>query len=328
MGSPAAGPLRLARAAAFGTVAFALALVAHVSGGRSDPAAGHTDVLAGGVAGGSVLVTGRRCGGARLLGLGAVQVGLHVAFMALAPAAGCRTVTLPASPSRRPVSVTSCPPCRWLGSPGSGSPLPMVLAHAGATVALAVLLARGDRALWLLATLLLPALSVALCAALAHPGGPCSDARFPVLWPRPDGLQRGRAARAAPRARPLRLTSAASATSGFYVGLPRVPGCIAVLRPTAAVPAVPLPGPAPPSPFVRSARLLPASSRLEGQPHVCSRHEDDHVTRRLPSGAEGGPRVSPPLPPQRSPPRWPAPAPPRRTFTLSRTRPPPAATPS
>ena len=178
MGSPAAGPLRLARAAAFGTVAFALALVAHVAAGGPSPRPVTLTFLAGGVAGVSVLVTARRFGVAHTtLALGAVQIGLHAAFMALAPAAGCMTVTLPASHAAGPMSMTSC----LAGSPGSGSPLPMVLAHAGATVVLAVLLARGDRALWLLATLLLPALlprSVPLSPTRAAPVFRCA---VPVL---------------------------------------------------------------------------------------------------------------------------------------------------
>jgi hypothetical protein len=184
MGSPAAGALRMARAAAFGAVAFALALVAHVAAGGSSPRPVTLAFLAGAVAGVSVLVTGRRlCVAATTLALGAVQVGLHGAFMALAPAAGCMTVTMPGSHAGDPMSMTSCADVApgWEGSPGSGAALPMVLTHAGATVVLAVLLARGDRALWLLGTLLLPILWLRAAPRLRRYSAPLLRCTVPAL---------------------------------------------------------------------------------------------------------------------------------------------------
>ena len=164
MGSPAAGALRLAHAATFGTVAFALALIAHVAAGGPSPQPVTLIFLAGAVAAGSVLVTGRRRGvAATTTALGAVQIALHAAFMALAPADGCMTLTMPASHAG-PMSMTSCLERSpgWMGSPGSEAPL----------------LARGDRALWLLATLLLPVLRLR-CAPLP-PWRPALVFRCPV----------------------------------------------------------------------------------------------------------------------------------------------------
>jgi hypothetical protein len=184
MGSPAAGALRVARAAAFGAVALALALIAHVAAGGSSPRPIALTFLAGVVAGVSVVVTGRRlCVGATTLALGAVQVGLHAAFMALTPAAGCMTVTMPVSHAGGPMSMTSCPDGApgWMGLPGSGAALPMVLAHAGATVVLAVLLARGDRALWLLGTLVLPILSLRAAPRLRRRLAPLLGCTVPAL---------------------------------------------------------------------------------------------------------------------------------------------------
>ena len=68
MSSPAVGALRLTRAAAFGTVAFALALLAHTVSGGPTPRPVVLTFLAAGVAAGSVLLTGRKRGTAGVAG--------------------------------------------------------------------------------------------------------------------------------------------------------------------------------------------------------------------------------------------------------------------
>jgi hypothetical protein len=182
MSSPAVGALRLARAVAFGTVAFALALLAHTVSGGPTPRPVVLTFLAAGVAAGSVLLTGRKRGTAAVtLGLTGVQAGLHVAFMALAPVAGCSTMTMPMSHLPGSTSVTLCAAGPAASVAPASTPLLMVLAHAAATLVLAVLLARGERALWLLFTLLLPALCRRVAPALRHRRSPCAASWVPAL---------------------------------------------------------------------------------------------------------------------------------------------------
>ena len=136
------------------------------------------------------------------LGLAGVQAGLHVAFMALAPGSGCSTMTMPMSHLHGSTSVTLCAAGPAASVAPASTPLLMVLAHAAATLALAVLLARGERALWLLFTLLLPALCRRVAPLLRHRPRPLRRVLVPGAGGRAHGLRRGGAARAAASARP------------------------------------------------------------------------------------------------------------------------------
>ena len=269
MSSPTAGALRFTRAAAFGTVAFALALLAHTVSGGPTPRPVVLTLLAVGVAAGSVLLTGRKLGAAGLmLALGGVQAGLHVAFMALAPVAGCSTMSMPMS-HHGATSMTLCS----AGADASASmapvstPLVMVLAHAAATLALAVLLARGERALWLLFTLLLPALCLRVAPLLRPRPRPVRRVLAPCAGRRANDLRRGRATRATAAPRPLRLTRQRT---------PEPLRSFCGPRPGAARPgASPHRRPQPPasSPLVRLSALRrpPRRPPLEGNPiPVCT----------------------------------------------------------
>ncbi|WP_432502207.1 hypothetical protein [Kineococcus arenarius] len=167
MQSPARGAVRLARAGFVALTVVALASLAHVAGGEELPPS--LVLLALGALTGcaAFTLTGRRLSApALLIALGAGQVALHAALRALA----ADTVDVPSHGHHQewvPLAAGALE-----HAPGGGSPVPMLLAHAVATLAAALVLAHGERAVWSLWAWLQPLRAVVLAVL-----------RVPVLLP-------------------------------------------------------------------------------------------------------------------------------------------------
>jgi hypothetical protein len=142
----------VARAAAFGVVVLTIAAGAHVSAGGALPSMTVLALLAVPVTVAAVALTGRRCGPVLLLGsLAAAQVLLHEALMVLAPRA--------LGDMSGPMSADSASAMGSVPMPDAGGrSLTMTAAPVIATVVTALLLARGEEALWQLVSKLLPTL--------------------------------------------------------------------------------------------------------------------------------------------------------------------------
>ena len=156
MSHPATGSLRVLRAATLGSVAFALALSAHVVAGGRAPSMAISLGLAVACGAGCIGVTARRLGLVAMTTiLGVLEVGLHYSFMWLT-SGGCVTGPPTAMAPMRmvggPAHVLTCVPIAAEGMP-SVAHVPTVLmlgAHAVATLATAWALAHGERVVWLL----------------------------------------------------------------------------------------------------------------------------------------------------------------------------------
>lgn len=165
MGSPGDGALRVARTVAVTAVVVGLAVAAHVAGGGRPPRA--LGIVGLALATGYVCawMARRRLSLPVLAGvLAAGQWALHHTFDALE--ASCATTIVPAVHAGHTVAAGSCEPAAATAGLAAGQHLAapswaMLLAHVVATIASALVLAAGERALWalcgLLATLL-PAL--------------------------------------------------------------------------------------------------------------------------------------------------------------------------
>ncbi|WP_432485773.1 hypothetical protein [Kineococcus esterisolvens] len=167
MESPTRGAVRLARAGTVALTVVALASTAHVAGGRELPPTLVLLALAALTGCAAFALTGRRLSAPALLTvLGAGQSALHAALAGLA----ADTVDVPTHGHHQewvPLATGSL-----TGAPAGASPLPMLLAHALATAAAAVVLARGERAVWSLWAWLQPLRAVVLAVL-----------RLPVLLP-------------------------------------------------------------------------------------------------------------------------------------------------
>ncbi|TWP34573.1 hypothetical protein [Leekyejoonella antrihumi] len=142
---------RLARSAALGGAAVALALAAHVGAGAASPGPG---VVAMAVLLATVTTTlcaGRRLSRLKTLALlGGMQVILHTTFTCLADRAPIDTQIHGHGPSSHRTRALDTLPA-GAGMPPMDMSAGMILAHAGATTALALLLAYGETLLWSLA---------------------------------------------------------------------------------------------------------------------------------------------------------------------------------
>lgn len=149
MGLPSSGVLRLARASAWATAALGLSAGAHVAGGGALPSSGAAALIAVALLWCGLLLTQWRLGRVALtLSLGASQLLLHTVLTATeATAATCA-----ATGSHH--AVISCM--------GGAAPMPheasagMALTHTIAAVLLALVLARGEDAIWCVARLIWP----------------------------------------------------------------------------------------------------------------------------------------------------------------------------
>ncbi|NYF97781.1 hypothetical protein [Janibacter cremeus] len=149
MVSPSRGAVRVARAIAWTSAAFVLSVGAHVIGGGEPPSAGGALLMVIALLWTGLMLTRWRLGSISLvLSLGASQVLLHSILTATEVSVACR-----GSGGHHEV-VLAC---------ATGTPAPhhhngaaMLLAHVAATLLLALLMARGEEALWLLAGRLWP----------------------------------------------------------------------------------------------------------------------------------------------------------------------------
>ena len=150
MGTPTRGATRIARAAAFGVATLTLATGAHILAGGALPSLMVLASLTLPLTTAAVLLTSRRCGPLLLLGsLATAQVLLHETLMTLAAhAPGDLT---PAGLGGHHGAHVSTPGA-------DGWSVAMTAAHVVATVVTALVLARGEQALWQLVSRLLPTL--------------------------------------------------------------------------------------------------------------------------------------------------------------------------
>lgn len=175
MTSSELGALRLARAFGFALAAFALSVGAHVLAGGPTPSVTASLVLGGSIAWASLFLTHRRRGAWSITAAMALtQVLLHRALTLSATGGGCwglhsghghlHTV--------RAATHVVCAAMPSL-SQAHGIPVGMTLAHAVAAVVLGLILARGESAIWFLASLVWPSPPM--------PATPLS--RMPRAWP-------------------------------------------------------------------------------------------------------------------------------------------------
>jgi hypothetical protein len=171
MEAPTRGATRIARAAAFGVATLTLATGAHILAGGALPSLMVLASLALPLTVAAVILTSRRCGPLLLLGsLAAAQVLLHKSLMALA-AHGPGDLAPSGLGGHHGMHAvlsgpTSAPSTTAMDSVMGGVPMPgvggwsvtMTAAHVVATVVTALLLARGEQALWQLVSRLLPTL--------------------------------------------------------------------------------------------------------------------------------------------------------------------------
>jgi hypothetical protein len=156
MSDPATGWLRVVRAAVLGSVAFTLALSAHVVAGGQPPSMTVCLVLTMACGGVSIGVTSGRLGLAAITTtLGVFQLGLHYCLMWLASAgcgAGPHVGVAPMRMHGGPAQMLTCVPmtAEAMASTAHVSTALMLGAHAIATVATAWVLAHGERVMWLL----------------------------------------------------------------------------------------------------------------------------------------------------------------------------------
>lgn len=151
-------PLRLPRAGAVALTVLTLAGGAHVAAGGQLPAPPILTALAAVVGLSAVLLAGRKMTAPRLVGyLGTSQLALHLAFSRLADAGtsgptgqphhGFATTAASSVPAQTPA------PYEHLAADAGST---MTLLHLAATLLTAILLARGEAALWALAAWLKP----------------------------------------------------------------------------------------------------------------------------------------------------------------------------
>jgi len=167
MDTPTRGAMRLARAAAFGVSTLVLTMGAHAAAGGVLPSMWVLVALALPLTMAAVLLTGRRCGPAVLLGsLATAQVLLHEAFMALSAHAsvamssadlGAQQGVHAMLSGQVSAHVASAMGDAAVSTVGDRS-FTMQAAHVVATVITALVLARGERALWQIVSRLLPTL--------------------------------------------------------------------------------------------------------------------------------------------------------------------------
>jgi hypothetical protein len=170
MNPPDRGATRIARAAAFGVATLTLATGAHVSAGGAVPSLMVLAGLALPLAMAALILTSRRCGLLLLLSsLAAAQLLLHEALMTLssqgpgemlAGAVGAphSVHALLSSPMPAHSGAMMGFAMRDVPMAAGGWSVTMMAVHAVATLVTALLLARGEDAMWHLVARLMPAL--------------------------------------------------------------------------------------------------------------------------------------------------------------------------
>ncbi|GAB3678268.1 hypothetical protein [Angustibacter aerolatus] len=184
------GSGRLLRAGAGSLCAVGLSLVAHLAGGGSAPGWLPLLALVALVTTAATLLAGRRRGLVAIAAaLGGAQVALHTAFTRLAATGGCPPVE---TTHLHAGALDGCAPAMESMHGGRA----MLLAHALATLVIALVLAVGERALWLLAAWTVPALPGA--PRLPATGGAARRRDTAVLLPRRPVVHGGASRRGPP----------------------------------------------------------------------------------------------------------------------------------
>jgi hypothetical protein len=174
MTEPTQGVTRIARAAAFGVATLTLATGAHVAAGGGTPSLMVLTGLSLPLIMAAMILTSRRCGPLALLGaLAAAQVILHEALMTLSSHGSGEILTAAVNAQSAAHTMTfgqmSAHSAATMGTAmGQMAGVPMadsgdwsvkmMAVHAVATIVTALLLARGEQALWQLVARLLPSL--------------------------------------------------------------------------------------------------------------------------------------------------------------------------
>jgi hypothetical protein len=152
MSAPTRGAVRVARAVAFGVAVLTIAAGAHVAAGDVLPSVTVLALLAIPVIVAAVALTGRRCGPVLLVGsMAAAQVVLHETLVAL-------TAQVPGDMAGQMSAASASAMGGHAVAHTDGWSVTMTAAHVVATLVTALLLARGEQALWQLVSRLLPTL--------------------------------------------------------------------------------------------------------------------------------------------------------------------------
>ena len=177
MDAPTRGATRLARAAAFGVATLALAAGAHVAAGGGLPSMTILAVLAVPVSVAAMALTRRRCGPALLLAsMATAQVLLHQTLTML-------TAHVPGGMTGQSSSRLASAMGGHAMAHAGGWSVAMTAAHVVATVVTALLLSRGEQALWQLVSRLFLALPSEPAAVGCTPRLRSALASVPVLTP-------------------------------------------------------------------------------------------------------------------------------------------------
>ena len=151
MSAPTRGAVRVARAVAFGVAVLTIAAGAHVAAGGVLPSITVLALLAVPVIMVAVALTGRRCGLVLMVGsMAAAQLLLHETLVAL-------TTQVPGDMAGQMSAATASTMGHAIAHTDGWS-VTMTAAHVVATLVTALLLARGEQALWQLVSRLLPTL--------------------------------------------------------------------------------------------------------------------------------------------------------------------------
>jgi hypothetical protein len=204
MSSPVAGALRLARAGSLAVTAFALTSVAHVVAGGVLPATPWMVSIFLVTLCGSVVVTGRRLGrGATVAGLGVSQMVLHAAFAFLSPGGSCTRASSGLVMHSGHEAVMRCSDPAMTMPVHHSTGVVMGAAHAVAAVLVGLVLARGEAAVWFLASLVWPGLPSRVQVV------PAASAPRVAVRPRPAARQLFGTGGLGLRGPPLALSAAA-----------------------------------------------------------------------------------------------------------------------
>lgn len=178
--TPDRGALRLLRSGVLAVGVLALSAGAHALAGGHLPATAPLAALAAAVWLGCWAAGQRRLSASALTGLLAVsQTALHAAFEALSPdpspdggghAARAVPAGLEALAAAGGAGAHHHATALWVGGPTSADAA-MLVAHAAAALALALVCARGEDVLWDLCAWLAPLAAVLLATALPAPAG-------------------------------------------------------------------------------------------------------------------------------------------------------------
>ncbi|WP_435202346.1 hypothetical protein [Janibacter sp. GS2] len=161
MDVPSRSALRVARAAAWTCAAFGLSVGAHVIGGGQPPSPGGGALIAMTLLCFGLLLTGRRLGAFSLIAtLGTSQLLLHVGLTLTEQSAACTPAPGPSGTHAGHDLALTCDAAvsgaATAITHAGHSALTMTIAHLLAAVALGLVLAKGEDAVWRIAGLLLP----------------------------------------------------------------------------------------------------------------------------------------------------------------------------